>query len=207
MAVPPTRMSPYMTKDQLRHAARAKRARLAAGLPDFKQSIARFAGELPIVRGAAVATYWPLRDEADPRQLAAALAVLGHPILLPAITKQLQKMAFRLWREGDRLERGLFDVYEPLATAPVLEPRAILVPLLAFDARGHRLGYGGGYYDRALGDLRQAGHKVFAIGIAYSGQELDILLTDEPHDQMLDMVVTELGVRKFAPASFPPRDN
>jgi len=74
---------------------------------------------------------------------------------------------------------------------------AVLVPLLAFDRSGYRLGYGGGYYDRTLSALRAAG-KVLAVGIAYAGQELDAPLRHDPHDERLDMVVTENGVRSFS---------
>jgi 5-formyltetrahydrofolate cyclo-ligase len=79
----------------------------------------------------------------------------------------------------------------------VFEPSAVLVPLLAFDSLGHRLGYGGGYYDRTLAALRTRG-PILAIGVAYSGQELDRPLDNDPHDQKLDMVITETGVRRFS---------
>ncbi len=185
------------SKDQLRVEARAKRARFAAALPEFAQSIARFAGDVPLAPGAVLASYWPLRDEADPRRLAAEMAQRGHPIVLPSIVERNAQLTFRLWKEGDAVAPGLFGVHEPHATAPVREPAAIFVPLLAFDARGHRLGYGGGYYDRTLAALRRSGRTVLAVGIAYSGQELEAPFTDDHHDQPLDMIVTELGVRRF----------
>lgn len=186
------------SKDQLRVEARAKRARLAAALPEFAQRIAHFADEIALAPNAAIASYWPLRDEADPRRLATELARRGHLILLPSIPERNAVLMFRLWEEGDAVAPGLFGVQEPQPTAPAGEPAAILAPLLAFDARGHRLGYGGGYYDRTLAALRRDGRKVLAVGIAYSGQELETPFTDDPHDQTLDVVVTELGVRTFA---------
>ena len=91
---------------------------------------------------------------------------------------------------------GHFGIGEPLRGAPALEPSVVLVPLLAFDQAGHRLGYGGGYYDRTLAALRLRG-PVLAIGVAYACQELDALLQNAPHDERLDMVITEEGLRTF----------
>ena len=97
---------------------------------------------------------------------------------------------------GDPPRTNAFGIQEPPGDAPAFAPAAVLVPVLAFDAEGFRLGYGGGYYDRTLAELRNRGD-VLAIGIAYAGQETEPL-PREPHDQKLDMVVTEHGVRHFA---------
>ncbi len=175
---------------------RVRRAELAAGLPDFAERIARLAETIPLEPASAVASYWPLPDEADPRVLAAALASQGHSILLPGIDAKDGRLAFRLWREGDALQIGHFGVSEPMGDARASEPAVVLVPLLAFDCVGHRLGYGGGYYDRTLGALRTNG-AILAIGVAYAGQELDHLLRNDPHDEKLDMVITENGLRRF----------
>jgi 5-formyltetrahydrofolate cyclo-ligase len=93
--------------------------------------------------------------------------------------------------DGEVLRPGLFGIREPLAHWPSVEPQALLVPLLAFDAHGHRLGYGGGFYDRTLAAL-----KACAIGIAFVGQEVTAL-PHEPHDRPLDAVLTEAGLRRF----------
>ncbi len=184
------------TKDALRAAARAKRVKLAAGLPGYARTIAGWAGEIPLEDASPVASYWPLRDEADPRALAAALAAQGHPILLPCIVGPNIPLELRLWHEGDPMRRNVLGVDEPVQASGYTLPAAVFVPLLAFDALGFRLGYGGGYYDRTVAALRAAG-PVLAIGIAYAGQE-ETSLPRDPHDQRLDMVVTEQGVRRFA---------
>ncbi|HEX4862192.1 MAG TPA: 5-formyltetrahydrofolate cyclo-ligase [Rhizomicrobium sp.] len=177
-------------KSALRDQARAQRAALARACPDFAARIA--AVELPVAKGAIVSFYWPMGDEADPRALAARLAERGHVLALPVTVKKGAPLVFRAWREGDALTVHAFGMHEPAATAPEVRPDVLLVPLLAFDARGHRLGYGGGFYDRTLAALDTK----LAIGVAYAGQEVETLPIHE-RDHPLDMVVTESGVRDF----------
>lgn len=177
------------SKQELRKEALARRASLASSLPDFAGRLARFSGDLDVPAHAVVAFYWPIRDEADPRALAKALAARGHRLALPRIEDNV--LSFRRWNEGDALVDNQHRIAEPGNDAEILIPTVILVPLLAFDATGHRLGYGGGYYDRALAALNAR-----AIGVAYAGQEI-AALPREPHDRRLDAVVTENGVRNF----------
>jgi len=179
------------SKLALRNALRARRARLTRA--DYAEAIARFADDLALAPGSVVAGYFPLRDEADPRALMAALSERGHPLALPCVTAG-QPLTFRAWKMGDPMHANprAFNIAEPLATAPAVAPGAVLVPMLAFDSDGHRLGYGGGYYDRTLAGLPNAR----AIGIAYAGQEVPSL-PREPHDHPLDMIVTETGLRRF----------
>lgn len=178
-------------KQSLRQSAQARRADLARGCLDFAFRITDL--DLPIGKGAVVSFYWPMGDEADPRALVSRLAARGHPLALPVVAKKDSPLVFRRWREGDALVVHAFGMHEPASDAPVVTPDVLLVPLLAFDARGHRLGYGGGFYDRTLASLETK----LAIGVAYAGQEVD-MLPALPHDHPLDMVVTELGVRAFA---------
>jgi 5-formyltetrahydrofolate cyclo-ligase len=146
-------------------------------------------------KGAVVASYWPVRDEADPRALADALAAKGHAIALPRIHRPDDVLEFHLWRADDALSPNRHGIHEPLPQGGTVVPQILLVPVLAFDADGARLGYGGGYYDRTLAHLRGSGH-IVAIGVAYAGQEM-ASLPHHPHDQHLDRVVTENGVRTF----------
>ena len=182
------------SKSSLRERARAQRAQLARAHPGFAKTIAGFAAHLRISKHAVVAGYWPIRDEADPRGLMAELAKRGHRLALPRVEKD-KALIFHAWREGDVTHRNGFGIDEPHVSSRIVTPDVMLVPLLAFDATGHRLGYGGGYYDRTLQALR-AGGKAFAIGIAYSGQEVPSL-PREPHDHPLDAIVTETGYRAF----------
>jgi 5-formyltetrahydrofolate cyclo-ligase len=177
-------------KPTLREQAKARRAALALACPDFAPRIAAL--DLPIPKDAIVSFYWPMGDEADPRALAAALAARGHTLALPAVARKRSPLHFRRWREGDPLIVHSFGMHEPAPDAPAAVPSVLLVPLLAFDAHGHRLGYGGGFYDCTLSVLADK----LAIGVAYAGQEVDALPV-LPHDHPLDMVVTEEGVRRF----------
>jgi 5-formyltetrahydrofolate cyclo-ligase len=127
--------------------------------------------------------------------LLTALATRGHPLCLPAVEAADAPLCFRAWAPGDALVAGYQDIPEPVPTVPVCTPVVLLVPLLAFDAVGHRLGYGGGFYDRTLAALR-AGGPVQAIGIAYAAQAVDSLPGTD-HDQRLNAVLTEQGVTRF----------
>jgi 5-formyltetrahydrofolate cyclo-ligase len=179
-------------KVSLREAARARRAALARACPGFAQAVARHVDDLGIAPGAVVSFYWPMGDEADPRLLARALAARGHALALPVVAAKKSPLQFRRWREGDALVVHAFGMHEPADSAPRVTPEVLLVPLLAFDADGTRLGYGGGFYDRTLAALETKR----AVGIAYAGQEVEALPA-HAHDHPLDMVATETGVRRF----------
>lgn len=145
-------------------------------------------------RSAIVSLYWPMRSELDPRPLATRLAAAGATLALPAFVGA--RMEFRRFRDGDALRPAGFQTFEPTAEAPVVVPTLVLAPLLAFDRRGARLGWGKGYYDTFLGGLDAAGTRPFVVGVALACQEVDEVPT-EPHDRRLDAVVTELGFRPF----------
>ncbi|MGC2854470.1 5-formyltetrahydrofolate cyclo-ligase [Novispirillum sp. DQ9] len=146
----------------------------------------------PLPPGAVVAGYWPMRGEIDVLPLLGALAGRGQVTALPAVVGRREPLEFRRWAPGDVLEDGLYGTRHPVASAGVVRPVCLLVPLLAFDRRGIRLGYGGGFYDRTLAALRADG-PVVAVGVAYAGQEVEALPV-EPHDERLDWVVTEKEV-------------
>ncbi len=136
--------------------------------------------------GRCIAGYWPIRGEIDPRPL---LLALGRPIALPVTGGRGTVLGFRLWRPGEPLAPGPFGLSEP--TGPPAAPDLLLVPLLAYDACGNRLGYGGGYYDRTI-----AATGVPAIGAAYAAQEVAAVPVG-PDDRPLAGVVTEAGLRFF----------
>lgn len=179
-------------KKNLRVHARSHRATLTRA--DFADTIARYAADLGAPPGGIVAGYFPMRDEADPRALMSALSAKGHPLALPCVTSG-EPLTFRAWKMGDpmRPNPSAFNIAEPLDTAPIVTPALVLVPLLAFASDGHRLGYGGGYYDRTLAVLKGAR----AVGVAYAGQEVPDLPRTE-RDYPLDAVITETGVRVFS---------
>jgi 5-formyltetrahydrofolate cyclo-ligase len=138
---------------------------------------------------ASISAYWPMGDEIDVRPLLAALDRAGHVIALPVTVARDAPLVFRRWRPDDALVDGGFGTSIPCADCAPVVPRILIVPLLAFDRAGFRLGYGGGYYDRTLAALRRAG-PVTAIGVAYAGQEVPAVPRG-PLDQPLDLIVTE----------------
>ncbi len=165
----------------------ARRMRADAASPGASaQLIAHFPAGLR--KPCVVAGYWPLGSEIDPRPLMAHLAAAGSVIALPRMLARAEPPVFLQWCQEDRLEADAFGVLAPARAAPQFEPGLILVPLLAFDRLGGRLGQGGGHYDRVLARLRPAG--VQAVGLAYAGQEMPAIPL-EPHDQRLDWIVTE----------------
>jgi 5-formyltetrahydrofolate cyclo-ligase len=139
------------------------------------------------------AAYLPIRSELSPLPLIARLADLSIQTAMPITPAPGNPLDFRLWATGDKLDDGPYDTKQPSSNAPVCRPDVILAPMLAFDSACWRLGYGGGFYDRSIGGLRQAGHKVVAIGIAFAGQQVKQVPTG-PYDMALDAVLTPDGL-------------
>lgn len=184
-------------KDDIRIRARARRreahARFGARIGPILR--ANFMQVFSLPSAAVVTGYHAIGEEADIDPLLTALHQRGHGVGLPRVVAPGAALQFHAWVPGDALDAGYQNIPEPLATAPVIEPDVVLVPLLAYDATGHRLGYGGGFYDRTLAALRAA-RPVQVIGIAYADQRVDSLPAGD-HDQRLDAVLTELGVERF----------
>jgi 5-formyltetrahydrofolate cyclo-ligase len=177
-------------KAELRDAARRRRATLQTN--DFAARLAAYADALRVAPGAVVACYHAHRDEADPALLLQALAAAGAHVAFPRVSAKGEALEFHLVPDGEVLHPGAYGILEPLAHWPRAIPDILLVPLLAFDPHGTRLGYGGGYYDRTLAALP----RVRAVGIAYAGQGMDILPRDA-HDYPLHAVLTETGLTEF----------
>jgi len=184
MTTPGQSPSLDQTKASVRAQALARRDALP---PDARAqralAIAERIARLSLPPGP-VAAYWPIRSEADPRPAGRLLSDKGREIALPCVTGD--HLVFRRWSEGDPLVCASLGLMEPSPDAAVLRPTVLLVPLAAFDRRGHRIGYGRGFYDRALAALGP----VTTIGVAFATQEIP-LIPDEPHDHPLDFVVTE----------------
>jgi 5-formyltetrahydrofolate cyclo-ligase len=140
--------------------------------------------------GVPVAGFWPIQDEIDIRPLLHALHELGHPLALPVTGRRGEALIFRAWQPGAPLLPGRFGTSHP--DGAILTPEVFLIPLLAFDRAGNRLGYGGGFYDRTLALSPRA----LRIGCAFAAQELDSVPAG-PYDQTLHAVVTEAGLRRF----------
>lgn len=145
--------------------------------------------------GTAISGFLPIRTEIDPRPLMDRLRARGARLCVPAILDR-QTIVFRELVRGAELVDMGFGTSGPGPEAAVLDPRIMLVPLAAFDAKGNRIGYGAGYYDRAIVALRKKGITPRLVGFAFSVQEVNHVPAEE-HDQPLDAVVTELGIRNF----------
>ena len=181
-----------MTKAQFRDAAAAVRAAAFAACPDAgERLIGTFPAALRPPAGSILAGYHPFRTEIDPWPLMAALAAEGCRLALPATPPRGSDggLVFRELRAADVLAPSTFGVHEPPGDAPEVTPDLVLVPLLAFDRTGARLGYGAGHYDRTLPPLaQQPGFR--ALGLAFAAQEV-ARLPAEPHDHPLHGIVTE----------------
>ena len=183
-----------MTIDEAKAAARkaAFAARKEAFARGQGQAAELLADVLAPHRGKALAGYMAMRTEIDPT---AAMAAHPGPVGVPVILGAGQALKFREWSPGCAMVAGEFGALIPAEGAWV-EPEVVIVPLVGFDARGYRLGYGGGFYDRTLAGLR-ARHDVLAVGFAFAAQELPEVPIDQ-YDQRLDVIVTETGIRRFA---------
>lgn len=145
--------------------------------------------------GAVVSGFWPIRSEPDTRPAMFALRARGARLCLPAILDRTTIVFRELVRGAALVDMG-FGTMGPDETAPVLDPTVMLVPLSAFDARGHRIGYGAGHYDRAIARLIAAGKAPRLVGVAFDCQEVP-RVPDEPHDVVLSEILTESGLRRF----------
>jgi len=153
----------------------------------------RLAALLAPYRGRPLAGYMPMRTEINPLPVMAEMS--GHGVVgVPVIEAKAQPLAFRRWRPGTTMVAGSFGALIPEAGGAVV-PEVLIVPLVAFDRAGGRLGYGGGFYDRTLEVLR-AERPTFAVGYAYAAQEAEALPL-EPTDQALDAIVTDAFTLKF----------
>ena len=187
-------------KRQLRAEAELLRQSLKAATPDAGahaadlllgrvQAESRRADDGIWRPGATISTYHPRGSEMETAALNQALIDAGYDLALPVVLGRGHPLAFRRYRPFDALMKGLLDVMEPLPAAPIITPRILLVPLLAFDRQGNRLGYGGGQYGRTVALFRRES-LIQAVGIAFAGQEMAAIpigVTDAP----LDWIVTE----------------
>lgn len=162
---------------QARRAASAKISSSLISLAEFEQS-------------AGIAAFWPLAEEVDVRLIVDAARTIEKRVYLPRVNKNRGCLEFSIFA-GDpaELAPGPFGILQPTTPgAPLEEIDLVIVPALAYDLRGHRLGYGAGYYDRFLKTVKCA-----SIGVTFDAQTIDILPTKD-HDVAVDLVVTESRV-------------
>ncbi|WP_081852962.1 5-formyltetrahydrofolate cyclo-ligase [Bosea sp. 117] len=180
-----------------RRAALSTEARARASEAAARNAMAWLDGRWLDGRGrGTVALFAPIGEEIDTTPLADLLRGAGARLALPVVTGRERPLLFREWRADEPLVASAGPGRSPIPAPPdhaaEVEPDVLVVPLAAFDARGHRLGYGAGFYDRTLALLR-ASKRVEAIGYAFAVQELPAL-PDEPHDEPLDAIATDAGL-------------
>jgi 5-formyltetrahydrofolate cyclo-ligase len=186
-------------KANLRREASVRRKHAFAAHPQAGLALMQHVkNSIELRAGAAVSGFWPMGDEIDVKPLLAQLHASGHSVGLPVVVKKGEPLIFRQWHPGLALASGGFGTEVPPPGAPEVEPQVLIVPLLAFDAEGYRLGYGGGFYDRTLDKLRTGGAAdPLAVGVAFSAQHVARVPRDD-FDQPLDWIVTEKAAHHFA---------
>lgn len=138
---------------------------------------------------AIIAGTSPMEHELSPIPLMRALEEKGHALCLPVTKEKATPLIFRAYAFGDTLKPDVWNIGVPAEIKPVIEPCVLLCPMLAFDRKGWRLGYGGGYYDATLKSLR-AKKKILAVGLAFAAQEMGTVGAGK-YDEKLDVIITE----------------
>jgi 5-formyltetrahydrofolate cyclo-ligase len=180
-------------KAELRRQALARRDGLpAAARAQAAVTIAERPFPVAVAPGAIVAGFMPMKSEINPLPLMRKLADAGARLALPVVDGRGKPLIMRAWGVGEPLAAGVWGIREPPPAAPQVAPDILIVPLLAFDRSGHRIGYGAGYYDMTIAGLREQ-KAVVAIGIAFADQEI-AAVPASPHDAPLDLVLTEREV-------------
>jgi 5-formyltetrahydrofolate cyclo-ligase len=180
-------------KATLRREALARRDALSAEVRTAAaQTIAARPFPVAVPPGAIVSGFMPMKSEINPLPLMRTLADAGAALALPAVAGKGNPLIMRSYAFGEALASGVWGIREPGPDARQVDPDILLVPLLAFDRRGHRIGYGAGYYDMTIAALR-ARKPVVAVGIAFAAQEITQVPTT-PRDARLDLVLTEREV-------------
>ncbi|MBV1693072.1 MAG: 5-formyltetrahydrofolate cyclo-ligase [Hyphomicrobiales bacterium] len=152
----------------------------------------------PMVRPpGVVSVFLAIGSEPDTAGLIANLGEAGYVAALPVMVAKAAPLVFRAWRPGDPLIERAWGIREPADTLPAVEPDVLLVPLLAFDRAGGRLGYGGGYYDRTLHALRRR-RPVIAVGVAFDEQEVDAVPRSD-YDERIDWIMTPSAMISRSP--------
>jgi 5-formyltetrahydrofolate cyclo-ligase len=183
-------------KADLRREAAARRDALPAGeRRAAAETIAARSFPVVIAPGTVVSGFMPMRSEISPLPLMRKLADAGATLALPAIAGRGHPLIMRAWQWSEPLDSGQWGIREPKPQAAAVDPDILLVPLLAFDRTGHRIGYGAGYYDLTIAQLR-ARKPLKAVGIAFAAQEFPAVPA-EAHDAPLDLVLTEREVIAF----------
>lgn len=192
--------------DEIRRWRKAERARLIAermalrGEPRARHNAAITRSLEPLLSPEMlIGFYWPIRGEYDARKLVTGLLDRGARAAMPVVVQKGAPLIFRPWHPGVRMENGFWDIPVPAEGEPVI-PTTLLVPLVGFDEKGYRLGYGGGYYDRTLASFPT---RPLAIGVGYEFARLETI-HPQPHDIPMSLIVTEGRVLRGPAGALTP---
>ncbi len=173
-----------------KEASRIRKNAASAAPPDSAEQLAQTLSQVvDSLRFNTVSGFLPIGSEIDVRPALDLCRGRGKQVALPVVTGVGEPLLFRLWRPGDPLIKEGFGTMAPAPEAEIALPDLMLVPLLAFDRDGYRLGYGGGFYDRTIEKARSEGRPVTTIGVAYAAQEVKAVPRDT-FDQPLDWIIT-----------------
>ena len=193
------------TKDAQRQAAFQKRLRVqtAASKQATQQMVENFLRDVPLKAGAIIGGYWPVNAEINVLPLMVQLQHKGYVCALPQGMKKNTPLVFRSWNEKTPMKANAYNIKEPdPAKSALVRPDVVIVPMLAFDPAGNRLGYGMGLYGLTLKQLREKA-PVLAVGVAYDLQKIDRVLTESP-DCAMDIIVTDKNVYTFKGNTIAP---
>lgn len=182
-------------KDELREKATLHRDRIRPDSENVENIVGLFRQYANPQPGQIVAAYWPMGHEIDVRYIIDDLLQQGIDIALPVASRTTREMTFSKWDGKGNLAKGQFGVFVPPKES-IVDPDIVLVPMLAFDRKGHRLGRGGGHYDATIAALR-AKKNILVAGIAYSTQAVLFNLPAQDHDEAMDIIITPQGVHDF----------
>ena len=186
------------TKEDIRDQARKHRDHINPFSEDPDDACSLFFEHINPAQEQVVSLYWPKGREFDSTPFFERLTKEKICCALPVIKKDSRELGFVEWHKKTKLQKGPFGVQEPVIKKRTkwLDPDIVIVPLLAFDRKGYRIGYGGGYYDTTLKSLRQK-KEITAVGIGYAQQAVIFNLPVEPHDQKLDWIITPKQAHSF----------
>ncbi|WP_069096169.1 5-formyltetrahydrofolate cyclo-ligase [Methyloligella halotolerans] len=177
-----------------RHRLIDERLSLSPEIRGFyaRQIIEKLNQFLPIVKDLTVSGYWPCKGEPDLRPWLKSLHRGAGRAALPVVVAKNKPLDFRAWRDGDPLERGVWNILHPAQGSDVL-PDVIIAPLVGFDTSGYRLGYGGGYFDRTLAALE---NRPVIVGVGYGESKLRTI-HPQAYDIPMDVVITQTEILTF----------
>jgi 5-formyltetrahydrofolate cyclo-ligase len=187
-------VSPEEFKADLRRISLAKRDALPAETrAAAAEAVAARPFPVQFAPGTVISAYSPMRSEISPVPLMRKLADAGARLALPVVVGRGKPLVMREWAFGQPLGSGVWGIREPLPDAPEAWPDVMIVPLAAFDRKGHRIGYGAGYYDMTINRLRVLNRDLITIGLAYASQHVAVVPIT-PRDARLDLMLTEQEV-------------